>query len=122
MSSCRALLRLLNWRVCLVPPSVGLIDQLSADHCLPLRHSSGSSSPIRWNLDSKLPAPASFVREAADAADGGADRLKAFLKDQLQAGGHLLLVVRQQQQPGQEQRQNQQPARQQEPLQAHHHE
>lgn len=65
----------------------------------------------RWNLDSQLPAPASFAcgdGDGAEAAsdggdgdgavaesDGGAARLLAFLRAQLQAGAHLLLVTRQ---------------------------
>ncbi|WIA20921.1 hypothetical protein OEZ85_005263 [Tetradesmus obliquus] len=49
-----------------------------------------------WNLDSRLPAPCSFITEEADVADGGAGRLRRHLQQQLADGAHVMLVVRQQ--------------------------
>lgn len=51
---------------------------------------------VRWNLDSRLPAPYSFAAAASDKADGGASQLVAFLTQQLADGAHILLVYRRQ--------------------------
>lgn len=50
----------------------------------------------RWNLDSQLPQPVRFGTDAAAdaAATCGTECLRAYLRQQLAAGAHLLLVTR----------------------------
>ncbi|KAF8062664.1 josephin-like protein [Scenedesmus sp. PABB004] len=80
-------------------PGQGLLARLTGGcHWLAVKRVSGEW----WNLDSRLPAPTSFVAAPCDAADGGAARLRAWLQAQLAAGAHVLLVYEQQQQQQQQ--------------------